>query len=642
MRPCVRAFIALVFPATGAIALLSGCLAPPREIESSRERARRVYDREARQLDVLADFETAGQLAWLRVESDSPAAPQPVLSTAVARQETGSRSAACRLGAGDRLVLDVSRATPPRGDWQNRTLLMLSVHAPPEGAVIALRITEPASAPAARPPDGEFATATQPASAATSRPDDPGTAPATAAATGPEAQSGEPAAASPRAWERRFALQPGWNVLRVDLDELRDTVALERVGLLELWPPDATAPIDLYLDDVLLIDDSREIVPVTDGECLQISARGRRLRIVALGATLPVERGPGEPGSPPPRLDPRRRFELTFADGVIVAAGGESELSLCPPTGLGPWPLALPEAWWEAEPPPAYDSAHMFEAWGGSASASQALIEATPFRAVVRGRWRFHDQPGIAPGDERPGHAWQYTVYPDGRVYLSVTSNAGDRGWPAPLAAYAIALAGGRGFKTAAGPDDAPFILFSRAGPAETDVLWAPYDARWMRPQRVLASADDSRLAVIAGAGPAAPVLASAHMLRVWPRDLDDAGQAERLVRDYREPAAVSVSPGEVVCDAAGDLDRDGFNESEGCYEVRPARGMVRCTLRHGARLRYRPLFRVHESSGKRAAAYLNGRVLRSIGRDAEGNALVLAPVVTDRPFALEVVLREP
>ncbi len=664
--------------ATAALGALwaGGCVAPPLRMTPA-ERLRAAYRSVVRDVDDVADFESADQVGRFRVESDAGPVTPPSRSGAQFRAETGAHSLVARLSSTDRLVFDMERpAAPARGAWRDRTVLILSVHAPSNGVVLALRVTQapmpvtiPLDAAASQPATTQAASgeAASQAADAVPRPESsahapvPSTAPVGSGAappwtpeSAPQSQAlpaatssaaGDARPGGPESWTGRFVLRAGWNLLRVDLDEVREVIALERLGSVALSVPDAMEPVELYLDDVLLGDDTREIVAAPDGEGVEVSARGRRLRIGGLGAELPRgttdAAGAHEP-SARERVSARRRFELTFADGVVVSFCGESQLNLCAATGLGPWPLALGDAWWECEPPPAYDDPHMFEAWGAAVGASQTLVEATPFRAVVQGRWRYRQDAGGEADDAQPGHTWEYTIYPDGRVYVRVVSRAPPSGWPAALSACAVALNGRRSFATPGAALGWDYSLLARGALGEADLLWAPHDPRWHSPQRALASADDARLVVVGGSAPGAAEIESAHMLRVWPRDLDEPGRAAWVVRDYREPALLRLSTGDGVVGVPGDADGDGFNESQGCYELRPSRGVVRFAFEPGGLLRYRPVFRIHDTTGKRVAAYLNGRVLASVGRDAEGRALVLAPVITDRAFAMEVVLREP
>lgn len=66
----------------------------------------------------------------------------------------------------------------------------------------------------------------------------------------------------------------------------------------------------------------------------------------------------------------------------------------------------------------------------------------------------------------------------------------------------------------------------------------------------------------------------------------EEAGGAATHILDYREPAALHVPEGMIFKNDAGDLDGDGFNESEGCYVVSGGRLVI---LEAGKRKRFQP-----------------------------------------------------
>jgi hypothetical protein len=74
--------------------------------------------------------------------------------------------------------------------------------------------------------------------------------------------------------------------------------------------------------------------------------------------------------------------------------------------------------------------------------------------------------------------------------------------------------------------------------------------------------------------------------LRVYPREIDSFALAKPYVDDVQSPAKLVVAAGAVVTDDRGDLQGDGFNESEGCYVVR---GTNVVTLVAGSLARHQP-----------------------------------------------------
>jgi hypothetical protein len=68
--------------------------------------------------------------------------------------------------------------------------------------------------------------------------------------------------------------------------------------------------------------------------------------------------------------------------------------------------------------------------------------------------------------------------------------------------------------------------------------------------------------------------------------------EALPLALQYRRPAQLKVAKGEVVQDDVGDLDADGFNESEGCWVLR-SNGGLDLTFPKSAMAIFAPVFKV-------------------------------------------------
>lgn len=529
----------------------------------------------------LADFETPGQETLFRCVGPEGAEgdrPQPTLSILRSRNETGAGGLKSTLrGPDDRLVFDGKRSPNLAlvRDWQPYALLLMSVYGPPEGVLL------------------EFSIA-----------------------------SGDPATL---VWTRTMTAGPGWNLLRVDLGTVGEWINLADVRALTWRAPQTAGPIELYVDDVILADNTHHVLGEKAGTGeMYVLTRGRRIIVGA-----------------------RDRFELAFADGQIVAWHAGGDANLVDPDGLGPWPVPLPEDWQNADPSAlAYDDPAHYADWGAVAAATQKLIEATPFRAVIEGRWRF-----IAPGDklaEPPapgevGHRWQYVIYPTGAVGVQVTSQAPAAGWKTTRVGYAVALNGRQAFRRVdpppaeAGPEAASFMLLSQPGAERADLCWILLRAADFRFQRVLASADDRRLAAIVGDVPAAPRVVVVHQFRLWPWDIDGAPEATSLAADVWDPATVELTAGRRVIDTPGDLDGDGYNEAEGCYELAPQGPAVRFRLHPGPHVRFETVCRIHGTEGRPCWVYARGRLVEDVGRDAGDRLLLRLPRGMQSPLAVEV-----
>ena len=533
---------------------------------------------------VLADFNTSEQAELFRVvgPDGAPTPQQPAVTVRHAVEETGAGGLEVHLDSSQECLLfdgARSRTLALVRDWRRYSLLLLNICGPPEGVRLEFSI-----------------------------------------------QSGSDL---PLRWTRTIFAEPGWHPHRFDLDEVGDAVDLSDVRCLAWRAPAHAAPLTLYLDDLIIADNTRYVLgaEAAEGE-LYVFTQGRRIHVGVRG-----------------------RFDLDFADGLIVKWQAGAERNLTVRSGLGPWPLPLPADWYTRRADPVvYDDPALFAGWGGSVRAAQQIVEASPFRVVIEGVWRFlpagrQQETGTAAA-AAPGHTWRYVVYPSGQLCLRTTSAAPDGTWPDALVGFALALDGRCGFTRAAprpstaGPAPPTFVLCSQPGPERPDLLWCPRQPDAARQQLELVSGDERRVVVIAGHVEPAETVDMAHLLRLWPRDLDAAPEAESFAADYQNPATLSVTRGRLVTDAPGDLDQDGFNEAEGTYELAADSGVLRFKFIPGATLRHEPLFRVRGAPGAACWVYAEGRIITAQGRDREGNVLFALPRPVSRPLTIEVNLR--
>ena len=84
-----------------------------------------------------------------------------------------------------------------------------------------------------------------------------------------------------------------------------------------------------------------------------------------------------------------------------------------------------------------------------------------------------------------------------------------------------------------------------------------------------------------------------ACFIHIWPNDRNSYDAALPYVQDYQTPAKPDVTKGTLVTDDAGDYDRDGFNEAEGCTVVRADGDAVELTLDGRDVKRFSPVFKV-------------------------------------------------
>lgn len=576
--------------AVAALLLVTGCELPGGSNQQTRldptaQRMQAAYaDLESGRFIVLADFEKPGDAELFRLVSAGVTAPderQPQV-TLRSSSNTGVGALQASLsGPDDSIWLDGQRpesAELPR-DWREYALLIASIHGPPGGALLEFTIHSGTS--------------------------------------------------TPLIWSTKIRIQSGWNLVRVDLAEPGPSIDPSHIGAVVWAAPDIKAPIDLKFDDVLLADNTRWILPASDApNALYVQSRGKRIYV----------------GAP-------ERFELAFADGVITAwhpSRDARSVNLTVASGLGPWPVALDATWATATEGLAYDDPSMFANWGETVAAGQAVVEASAFRVVMLGRWRFmpSDPQATTQPASPPGHVWQYTIYPSGRIYVRLVSDPADAAWTKPLLGAAVALDAGRGFEliqqlvTSSDSSESQFVLLSPKEKNRPDLLWAPYNQALLATRRVLESGDGRRLAVVAGAVSPKGKVESAHLIRVWPADMDGTAVGDSIAWDYRHPAAIAATVGRLVTDSAGDLDGDGFNESEGCYELSPEGGVLRFRFDPGRRLRYRPIFRIHETGSRRCWVYVDGRIIKNLQADGRGRMMFRIDDVVQHPLAFEIYVR--
>jgi hypothetical protein len=233
-------------------------------------------------------------------------------------------------------------------------------------------------------------------------------------------------------------------------------------------------------------------------------------------------------------------------------------------------------------------------------------------------------------------------------MYVRITSRAGAHAWPAPRAGFALALAGRQGFARVDSParpaerDPTRFVLLSRAGSGREDLLWCPHAVALAEHSMELVSADARGLAILAGDAPGAQTLDSAHFLQLWPADLDGAPEGESLAADYQHPAVVTARAGRVLTDQPGDLNTDGFNESEGLYELAVDGGVLRFSFDPGRFVRHQPMFRVHGTAGMRCWVYADGQLIDALERDAAENLVFRWPRALSQRLNVEVHARPP
>lgn len=398
----------------------------------------------------------------------------------------------------------------------------------------------------------------------------------------------------------RIALEKGWNLIRADLGQMSDQVNLADVRELRFWCDPLESPVELYLDDIVLTNNSRQVfgpAQPAPGE-MYVRAQGQRLVV-----------GAGE------------RFELVFSEGLIrqwfdLSSDPAKARSLTGGLPMGPAAVALPKL-----PDPAGWLDEVLDQTKTPARVNvlQTVEEATPLGAVIRAVWRV--ETGEAPAEDAPAlRQCVYSVYRDGRIYVELAgkmqeaSVAGfcdaDAGFKMTLVEHAAEAAPG-------GAHD-PYALFARAERGRADLLVVPYGAV---SGQTLNRPDDPRLCVLWRLPPSDEQFRFAGLMRVWPTDIDAATQAVPMAADYRQPLPLLVDAGSLNRAEPGDFDTDGFSEGRGYFVMQLDGNVAKARISGRRYLRFSPLFKLVGVAERDVWVYVDGRQVETY-RDAKGNVL--------------------
>lgn len=586
-RPCVpaRTIVSLVLLLVGT----GGCQRDwlrqdstyDPQLPPKTDRLVRTYpDLATKRFQIVADFEEPLQASLFRKLSHGQVEPMSI-STERARHETGVGALKMRF---DDVTEQVTAADTTRSewvlhrDWTNYHLLLLSVYSPRQFGGLRISVRSGTDVPLHyRHP--------------------------------------------------RVLLTPGWNLLRIDLGSLADHINLADVRELSFWCEPLNQPIELFLDDLVLVDNKVRVFGPAEAEArpgdLHVHALGRRL---VVGAT--------------------DRFELVFHRGQIMqwfdpTADPARLYNLVGIGTLGPTPVVLP-----VSPTGRIDPEDPGQwAWMGAIGESvQILAEATPLFVRLESQWRFGN--ATEPIDDNsPFHRWSYTIYRDGRVFVlweGSAPTADDAPGGVGVAFRCDADAGFRGDVISPSPADdgspgdaEPFALFSRDDPGRADLLVIPAAPR---AGRMLGDSTSLYRTVIWPLPEATRTLRFAGLLRVWPRDLDTPRQASPVAADYHHPVPLTLDAGRLVPSEEGDFNRDGYDEARGYYALRLDGRVARLRIDGRRRVRFSPTFKVLGVTDRDVWVYADGREITDTCRDRAGELFFTIPGPVGDEILIEVV----
>jgi len=549
-----------------------------RDLAPTTERLIKTYeDLASKRFQVLADFETPQQQSLFRVEpADGTGTAR--ISTNQARRETGVGSLKMSFSRSSQYAIAVD--TPEaewalHRDWSKYHLLIFSVYSPRTLGGFTFSVKSGTDIPLTYK-------------------------------------------------HSRIMLKQGWNLVRIDLGDLSDRIDLTDVREVQFWCEVLDTPIDLYLDDIILADNSRDVFATSERQegDLYVRTLGRRLAVGAMD-----------------------RFEMIFSRGKIRQWFDlvHDPIRMHNLTGLGtlgPNPIVVPD---DIKGKILIDDINQWQGLGVLVETFQTMIEATPLRVVVQGEWRFGslDSP---PSDTSPYHRWVYTIYRDGRVYIECSGVAKTDTFDITQLGMAFCCDGDQGFKlhlhegtpSTAGQKtrSGSYALFSRSEHNQADLMITPFRLTDIR-QPV--NPEDPRLCVLWPSPIIDNYFIFSAMMRIWPLDIDSPAQAEPLVNDYCNPLPLSVETGQLVRTDPGDFDNDGFSESRGHYTLQLDENIAKVRIDGRQHMRFSPIFKLVNVAQRDVWIYLNGRLIKEIYRDPDGNVIFELPEIISSEALLEI-----
>jgi len=426
-----------------------------------------------------------------------------------------------------------------------------------------------------------------------------------------------------------WTLSQGRNVVRLDLAELGERIALDDVRQIKLHLPDVNDPPTLTLDDFLLTQDRESIMgdrEATDAS-LFVFRQGRRWHVGAGG-----------------------RFELAFANGQIIGWFDRTRdpqrlENLVQGTVLGPD--------WLDDDATAGDRPREAAAL---VSTQTELLEANAVRVVIRTEQTVSDTRSQPP---RPTsvNRWHYTVYPTGQIFVSARrgSSGGSHGMPIALVVStgqpttAVPMSRPIGGSTESELSDsegyAPGALM-RVGRHGAPLLFVPYfgsgGITWHERR-----SGDVILSVVASSNEptieGATSTCAAVYLRLGGSEVFDASDALREAMWFRRAEELTPSVGTLTSsDDPCDFHGGGFNRTSGAYVYSPKENLVRVRSPDHSTGNPTPAFEISAVEGMNAWVYLGHRIHEPTAISPEGFLLFQLPRDLQPAEIIEVQLAGP
>jgi len=422
----------------------------------------------------------------------------------------------------------------------------------------------------------------------------------------------------------RIFLKPGWNLIRIDLARMGDEINLADVREMRFWCEPLDTPIELYLDDVILVNNEKKVFgqPESEPGELYVTAKGRRLLVGAA-----------------------ERFELVFARGQIIQWFDLSHdparvHNLVGLGSLGPNPVVISGG---LNPMVRLDDNTQWSGLGASVESYQSLLDVNALRAVIVSEWRFGTA-GEPASEANPYHRWTYSIYPNGRIYVDCRGTAKTEMFAPSGLGIAFSCDGDAGFTrhivegqlgpNAASAGRAPYVLFSQGDRRQADLLIVPSQPFVVQSLR---AANDPRLSALFHLPIESDRFLFSALMRVWPQDLDTLQAVNPIVADYGHPLPIRVDTGRLVRTDEGDINNDGFSEASGYYVLQLDGNVAKVRVTGQPYQRFSPTFKIVDVANRQVWVYIDGRQIKDLQRDRNGDLLFIVPGVVSDETLIEV-----
>ena len=529
---------------------------------------------------VIADFEDPVHMELVQLSGVSPQA-QCVLEERGGQTDTGTRwlrfTASC---PDDTLILSNDNATDwyLKRDWRDYDVLLIAIQSPRPNLNLTLAIA---------------------------------------------AGAGDERLVAESSWP----LDPGRNVIRVDLGAVSEHIPLDDVQQIRFALTGATMPVEVYVDDIILTGSREDLFGDSrnrEGN-LYVQRVAQRLNIGAGG-----------------------RFELTFANGQIIGWYNLTSdpyrlRNLVHGTTLGPIPVVLD---------PTDTTEGGFSALGRIVVARLRIVEMNAVRTVIACEWRFVNKPD-EPLDDRPFQRWVYNIYATGQIYVTVECTTATLSWRAAALGLAVTFAStpedevtthGATAKEPTGPAQTPvyswamnrsdnaFLVYVLGRPSPSARMVEQFDVSRGRTSLIALDDDDVDASVQVWRG---------HLLLATADDVVGDEPFARAI-DYMHPARLNFEGGSPVLVGDASDECSGFDWGSGSFKIRPENGRVRLTFNGRKYPRFSPVFEIVDAESADAWVYVNHLVCKNVARNASGHVLFQLPGVIRDDTLVEVLFRPP